>query len=177
MGIIILWFGCIPCSHTHNMIYTFKADSPGVPEERGGAERRGEEGRGGEACSNTTISPGFQVEEEVGEGGIGSRGSPRAKASYDSSVTMETASHHKLSVTTETGPGRARTALVTTAQRPEPAELAVRAHRRAASPRRDRWRRRRERDERKEERTGGGGEEREMRGKRRGQVEEEKREG
>ncbi|GLD73590.1 uncharacterized protein AKAME5_002491500 [Lates japonicus] len=47
---------------------------------------------------------------------------------------MEMTSHHKLCVTVGTGPGRAGTALVTMAQRPKPAELAVRAHRTAASP-------------------------------------------
>lgn len=45
---------------------------------------------------------------------------------------METASRHKLGLAAETGPGRAGTALVTTAQRPKAA--AVRAHRVAASP-------------------------------------------
>ncbi len=77
---------------------------------------------------------------------------------------METASQHKPGVTaeTETGPGRARTALVTTAQHPKPAELAVRAHRTAASPAVSGSQREQtgggeeERDERKEERTGGG---------------------
>lgn len=60
----------------------------------------------------------------------------------------------------EAGPG---TALVTTAQRPKPAELAVRAHRTAASPavsgslREQTGGGEEERDERKEERTGGGG--------------------
>lgn len=78
---------------------------------------------------------------------------------------METASRHKLGVTAETGPGRAGTALVTTAQRPEPAELAVRAHRRASSPavsgrlREQTGGGEEEGDERKEERTGGGREE------------------
>ncbi|XP_042272120.1 uncharacterized protein LOC121900148 isoform X1 [Thunnus maccoyii] len=77
----------------------------------------------------------------------------------DSPVTMETANHHKLGVTAETGPGRARTAVVTTAHRLEPAELAVRAHRRAASPavsgrlREQTGGGEEERDERKEERT------------------------
>ncbi|KAM7387785.1 hypothetical protein PAMP_023999 [Pampus punctatissimus] len=88
------------------------------------------------------------------------------KSSCDSPVTIETANHHKLSITTETGPGRARTALVTTAQHPEQAELAVRAHRMAASP---------AVSGRLQEKTGGEEEKREMRGKRRGQVEEKKR--
>lgn len=77
---------------------------------------------------------------------------------------METASRHRLCVTAETGPGRLRTALVTTAQHPKPAELAVRAHCMAASLavsgslREQTGGGEEERDERKEERTGGGAE-------------------
>lgn len=77
---------------------------------------------------------------------------------------METARRHKLGVTAETGPGRLRTALVTTAQHPEPAELAVRAHCMAASLavsgslREQTGGGEEERDEREEERTGGGAE-------------------
>lgn len=41
---------------------------------------------------------------------------------------------HKLCVTLETGPGTTRTALVTSAQCPKPAELTVRAHCTATSP-------------------------------------------
>lgn len=73
------------------------------------------------------------------------------------SVTMETA---KLDVTMKTGPAGARTAFVTTAQCPKPAELAVRAHRTAAFPAVSSSLREQtggggeERDERKEERTG-----------------------
>lgn len=71
---------------------------------------------------------------------------------------MDIATHHKLCVTLETGPGRTRTALVTSAQRPKPAELTVRADCTATSPAvcENRQVEERERDERKEERTGGG---------------------
>lgn len=75
---------------------------------------------------------------------------------------MEIASHYKLSIVVETGLSGARTALVTIAQHPKPAELAVRAHCLPASPavsscmREQTGGGEKERDERKVERTGGG---------------------
>lgn len=76
---------------------------------------------------------------------------------------MELASHHKLGIVAETGPSGARAALVTIAQRPKPAELAVRAHRMPAAPavssclREQTGGGEKEREERKVERTGRGG--------------------